>query len=128
MNETKVNQCLLALPYAECGYPFGPDVQVYKVKGKVFALLAQGKISEHYWLNLKCDPDEAAALRDIFPSVTPGYHMDKKHWNTVILDNTVPAGEIERMIENSYWLVVAKLPKKIRTLIELPNAGNESVK
>ena len=88
-------------------------------KGKMFATLALGKMGKgddegnlDWWMNLKCDPDEASALRDIFKSVIPGYHMNKRLWNTIILDGTIPSGEIERMIDNSFALVVSKLPKK----------------
>lgn len=115
---------LLAKPETVEDYPFGPDVAVYKVKGKMFATLALGKLAKsvdkdaqskkHWWMNLKCDPHEAAILRDIFPAVIPGYHMSKVHWNTVILDGSVPKGEIERMIDNSFLLVVSKMTKKAR--------------
>jgi predicted DNA-binding protein (MmcQ/YjbR family) len=102
-------------------HPFGPDVIVFKVKNKMFATLSLGKGNEkgtdgkmagHYCINLKCEPDEAVMLRDIFPSVIPGYHMNKSNWNTVILDGSIPQGEIERMIDNSYMLVVSKMTKK----------------
>jgi len=63
-------------------------------------------------MNLKCDPDEASALRDIFAAVIPGYHMNKRLWNTIILDGSIPQGEIERMIDNSFMLVVNKMTKK----------------
>lgn len=81
----------------------------------MFALLIQQKGAAS--INLKCDPDEALALRDIFPAITPGYHMNKKHWNTVQLDGSVPNGEIERMIDNSFRLVVEGMPKAQRPLI-----------
>lgn len=98
-------------------FPFGKEVYVYKVKTKMFATLSLGKMNndndeQHWWLNLKCDPDEAIMLRDIFPSIIPGYHMNKKLWNTIILDGSVPQGEIERMIDNSFMLVVSKMTKK----------------
>lgn len=102
-------------------FPFGDDVSVFKVKHKMFATLALGKGTEkgtggkmvgHYCVNLKCDPEEAVMLRDIFSAVIPGYHMNKAQWNTVILDGSIPQGEIERMIDNSYMLVVSKMPKK----------------
>jgi len=69
-------------------------------------------------MNLKCDPAEAFILRDIFESVKPGYHMNKAHWNTVILDQSIPQGEIERMIDNSYSLVFKGLKKAERTRLE----------
>ncbi len=68
-------------------------------------------------MNLKCDPHEALILRDIFSAVIPGYHMDKRHWNTVILDGSVPQGELQRFIDNSYLLVVNKLPVKVKNRI-----------
>lgn len=112
-----VNQYLLSKLETEQSFPFGDGVYVYKVKAKMFATLSLGKISNngdesYWWLNLKCDPDEAVMLRDIFPSIIPGYHMNKKLWNTVILDGSIPQGEIERMIDNSYMLVVSKMTKK----------------
>lgn len=70
-------------------------------------------------MNLKCDPHEAVILRDIFPAVLPGYHMNKRHWNTVILDGSIPTGEIERMIDNSYELVVKGLKKVQRQALEI---------
>ena len=90
--------------------PFGPEVLVYKVLGKMFATI--GFKDEIGQMNLKCDPDEAIMLRDIFDAVIPGYHMNKAQWNTVILDGSIPKGEIERMIDNSFSLVVSKMTKK----------------
>ena len=70
-------------------------------------------------MNLKCDPDEALILRDIFDAVKPGYHMNKRLWNTITLDGDVPVGEIERMIDRSYALVVGKLRKDHRQALEI---------
>ncbi|WP_028115591.1 MmcQ/YjbR family DNA-binding protein [Ferrimonas senticii] len=119
MDRQQTNDFLANLVGSELSHPFGGGVEVYKVGGKMFALLSQGYISEHPWLNLKCDPHQAQILRDIFPAVIAGYHMNKTHWNTVILDGTVPAGEIQRMIDHSYQLVIAALPKKQRTHVNL---------
>ncbi len=69
-------------------------------------------------INLKCDPEEAQILREIFPSVLPGYHMNKTHWNTILLDGSVPSGELKRMIDNSYALVTGSLSKVERTHLE----------
>ena len=111
----------LAKPFTAIDYPFGEDVKVFKVKGKMFATLAlgtgkekdtEGKMSGYFCMNLKCEPSEAEMLRDIFPSIIPGYHMNKAQWNTVIFDGSVPQGEIERMIDNSFNLVVSKMTKK----------------
>ncbi|WP_206486274.1 MmcQ/YjbR family DNA-binding protein [Thalassotalea sp. G2M2-11] len=121
MDETAVEAYLLAKPESSLYYPFGEDVKVFRVKKKMFATLSLGKGNEkgtdgkmagYYCINLKCDPDEAVMLRDIFEAVIPGYHMGKAQWNTVILDGSIPQGEIERMIDNSFKLVVDKMPKK----------------
>ena len=88
--------------------PFGPDTLVFKVAGKVFALC---DIAEFESVNLKCDPEYALELRERYPaSVKPGYHMNKKHWNTIYLDGSISAAEVERMIDNSYDLVIDNLP------------------
>ena len=107
-----LTQYLLNKPETSETYPFDEKTAVFKVKDKVFAIVAFGQDKSNFWLNLKCDPDEALALRDIFDAVIPGYHMNKKHWNTVILDESIPRGEIERMIDNSFNLVVAGMTKK----------------
>ncbi|TKB53332.1 MmcQ/YjbR family DNA-binding protein [Ferrimonas aestuarii] len=119
MTAEQVIAYLLDKPLTELSYPFGPEVSVVKVEGKVVALLIPGRKGPHHWLNLKCDPDEALALRDIFPSVIPAYHMNKKHWNTVILDGSIPNGEIERMMDSSFELVVKRLTKAQRNRIHL---------
>ena len=89
-------------------YPFGPKPLVMKVAGKMFALLSDGDIS------LKCNPVIAENLREQHSSVKPGYHLNKKHWNTVHLDGSVPNEELESMIDHSYELVVASLTKSVR--------------
>ena len=70
-------------------------------------------------MNLKCDPEEAFHLRDIFEAVIPGYHMNKTHWNTIILDSSIPKGEIQRMMDNSYALVVKSLTKAQKLKLDL---------
>lgn len=117
MNYTQTREALLKKPEAEVDYPFGTEVAVFKVRGKMFATLTE--VEGRAYTNLKCDPDQALALRDVFPSVTPGYHMNKKHWNTVELDGTVPPGEIQRMIDHSYSLVVKGLPSAVRHSLEI---------
>ena len=109
---------LSSKPEAVEDYPFGPDVLVLKIAGKMFATLSESP-GHAARMNLKCDPDEAVMLRDIFPSVLPGYHMNKRHWNTVVLDGSIPSGEIERMIDSSYTLVVAGLPKGQRLALQI---------
>ncbi len=117
MDFEQCHKYLLQRPAAFKDYPFGPDVAVYKVHKKMFATLGHNKDIAN--MNLKCDPEEAMALRDIFEAVIPGYHMNKAHWNTVILDGSIPRGEIERMIDNSYALVVKSLKKAERMALEI---------
>ena len=113
---------LLSKPETSLYYPFGDNVRVFRVKNKMFATIAHGSTAKsakvdkearaYFWMNLKCDPDEAVMLRDIFPAVIPGYHMNKANWNSIILDGSIPKGEIERMMDNSYLLTVSKMTKK----------------
>jgi predicted DNA-binding protein (MmcQ/YjbR family) len=117
MDDKQARAYLLGKPESAEDFPFGPDVYVYKVRGKMFATL--GFNNDVGRMNLKCDPEEAMALRDIFESVVPGYHMNKAHWNTVILDGSIPRGELERMIDRSYGLVVKKLKKSERQALEI---------
>ena len=121
MDHKQAKSYLLSKVATSMYQPFGDDVDVFRVKNKMFATLSLGKGNEkdtdgkmagHYCMNLKCDPDEAVMLRDIFRSVIPGYHMNKTQWNTVILDGSIPQGEVERMMDNSYMLVVSKMTKK----------------
>lgn len=127
MNKEAVRQYLLAKPEAEEDYPFGPDVMVFKIKGKMFALLSVGKGQDdtiRTQMNLKCDPLEAIQLRDVFNDVVAGYHMNKKHWNTLYLtDETyqsdIPTAEIERQIDHSYSLVVKGLTRVQRNSLEM---------
>ena len=102
----------LSLPGAEECTPFGPDVLVYKVGGKMFALAVPDEFPSR--INLKCDPERALLLREEYDAVLPGYHMNKRHWNTVVLDGSLPAKLVGDLIEHSYGLVVASLPKALR--------------
>ena len=105
----------LSLPEVEETTPFGPDALVYKVAGKMFALA--GLRNEVGNMNLKCEPERAVELRDEWEAISPGYHMNKKHWNTVIFDGSVSSELMREMIEHSYDLVVAGMPKKLRESI-----------
>jgi predicted DNA-binding protein (MmcQ/YjbR family) len=96
-------------PGASEEIPFGPDVFVYKVRGKIFALLAWSAAPLE--ISLKCEPDFALALRDQYQAVRPGYHLNKKHWNTITLDDSIPEAEIWSLVDHSYTLVVKSLPK-----------------
>ena len=124
MDADCARSCLLSRPEAWEDFPFGPDVSVFKIGTKMFATLGFEKTVAR--INLKCDPEEALALRDIFDSVLPGYHMNKAHWNTVLLDGSIPAGELERMIDRSYGLVVGGMKKAERTSLEI-RYGKEKI-
>lgn len=117
MNARELRRYLLSKPEAFEDYPFGPRVAVIKIRSKMFATLVddEGDVS----MNLKCDPHEASILRDIFPAVKPGYHMNKRHWNTLLMDGSIPRGELERMMDNSYALVVRGLNKTVRQSLEI---------
>ena len=117
MNADAARRYFLGRPEAWQDYPFGPDVEVFKVKNKMFGTL--GWEAGLARINLKCDPEQALILRDVFASVLPGYHMNKAHWNTVLLDDSIPSSEIERMIDHSYALVVKKLPRAERVGLEV---------
>ena len=93
-------------------YPFGVGVPVIKVVNKMFALFSEDV--EPVWMNLKCDPEDAQALRKQYEAVTPGYHMNKQHWNSVSLDGSIPDTLIKEMIDHSYELVVKSLKKSDR--------------
>lgn len=105
------NYCLLKNSVEE-DTPFGPDTLVFKIAGKMFALTSLSRMPTQ--VNLKCDPDKALELRDQYDGVIPGYHMSKKHWNTVILESDVEENLLLKMIDDSYDLVVGSLPKKIQ--------------
>ncbi len=112
MTRDQVLRVCASLPGAAEDYPFGDDVAVFKVAGKMFALVAlaggPGSVS------LKCDPEWALALRAMHEAVRPGYHLNKRHWNTVELDGTVDDAELHEMVEHSYELVVGRLPRSQR--------------
>jgi len=96
-------------------YPFDEDTLVFKVMGKMYALT--NVKSPELSINLKCDPDWAMILRDHYPAVKPGYHMNKRHWNTVVIDSSIPENEIWEMVDHSYRLVVKGLKKADRQIL-----------
>jgi len=112
MDLTEFREYCLTKPGATEGTPFGPDVLVFKVGGKIFALAALDEVPTT--VNLKCDPDLALDLRDRYEQVRPGYHMNKKHWNTIEIGGGIPAVELRRMIDHSFELVMKSLPKAAR--------------
>lgn len=106
MNLEQFRDYCLSKPKATEGTPFGETVLVFKVGGKMFALASVDEAPPR--VNLKCDPDLALELRDRYEQVTPGYHMNKKHWNTVDIESGIPDAEIRKMIDHSYELVAKK--------------------
>jgi predicted DNA-binding protein (MmcQ/YjbR family) len=104
MNHKQVEEYILSMPNAKLDYPFGEGVAVYKVKDKMFALVAEK--SEPVSLSLKCDPLLSKILRSKYETVMEGYHLNKKHWNTIILSGQLPWEEIQALIRHSYDLVV----------------------
>ncbi|MDT9701250.1 MmcQ/YjbR family DNA-binding protein [Streptomyces sp. P17] len=119
MNSQELRAFCLSFNAAEEDFPFAPEISVFKVLGKMFALS---------WIdasplkaNLKCDPEDAVRLRSENPSlITPGYHMNKRHWNTVTLDGDLPDRLVRELIEDSYDLVVAGLPRAERLRLDRP--------
>lgn len=112
MTHKQVEEYLLSMPNAWLDYPFGKDVAVYKVGdkespsgGKMFALVSEGK--EPVQISLKCDPILAETLRERYETIQPGYHLNKKHWNTLVLTGQLPWDEVQALIRHSYDLVAA---------------------
>jgi predicted DNA-binding protein (MmcQ/YjbR family) len=116
MDLAQFREYCLSKPRATEGTPFGPDVLVFKVRGKMFALAALEEVPTT--VNLKCEPDLALDLRDRYEQVQPGYHMNKKHWNTVEIESGIPDAEVRKMIDHSYELVIKSLPKAERKKLE----------
>lgn len=106
MNIETVRDYCLGKPDAEETLPFGPDTLVYKVNNKIFLLMSMN--SDPLSFNVKCDPDKALELREEFDCVRPGFHMNKKHWNTVIVDGSVSFKQLKEWIDHSYTLVAGK--------------------
>jgi predicted DNA-binding protein (MmcQ/YjbR family) len=113
-------QYCIQRPGVEETLPFGPDTLVYKVMGKAFALT--GLDDEAFKVNLKCDPERAIELRDTYAGlILPGWHMNKKHWNTVYFEEGLPEKLLLELIDHSYQLVVSGLPKKLLQELEQLN-------
>ena len=102
MDLARFREYCLSKPSATESTPFGPDVLVFKVGGKMFALASLDEVPAR--ANLKCDPDLALELRDRYEQVRPGYHMNKKHWNTVTVDGSLTVKQLKTFIDNSYQL------------------------
>ena len=120
VNDTSMNiedfrTYCLSLKGVEEGLPFGDETLVFKVGKKIFALTHLRLFTS---VNLKCDPEKAVELRERYPAVIPGYHMNKKHWNTVLIDGSIPDRMLKEWTKQSYDLVVETLSKKIKQELE----------
>ena len=116
MTLSDIRDFCLALPHTTESTPFGPDVLVFKVADKLFALASLTDVPPR--LNLKCDPDRALDLRDQYDAIQPGYHMNKRHWNTVLIEG-IPTPLLRDLILHSYHLVTAAHPRRTRTALGL---------
>lgn len=116
MKLQRIRDHLLAMTGSEETTPFGPEVLVYKVGGKMFALLGWQNLP--VTVNLKCDPERAVLLREEHAAIAPGYHMNKQHWNTLTLDRTLDDALVFELVQHSYDLIVASLTKKARAALE----------
>ncbi len=112
MDATELRRCCLAHPGAVEEFPFGPETSVFKVRGKMFALsaLARAPLS----VSVKCEPELAEQLRNTYPAIRPGYHLNKRHWNTITLDDSLPDQLVRDLVEDSYDLIVSALPKRVQ--------------
>ena len=116
MNIETLREYCLAKAGVQEGFPFGEDTLVFKVAGKIFLLT--GLTNNPLQFNAKCDPDKAIELREKHTAVQPGYHMNKKHWNTVTADGSLSNALLKEIIDDSYNLIVQSLPKSVRVNLE----------
>ena len=112
MRSEDLRDLCLSFPGSQETFPFGPENSVFKVAGKIFALSRLD--GEPLRVSLKCEPALAAQLRQAHAAIAPGYHLNKRHWNTVTLDGSLPESMVHDLVEDSYDLVVSSLPKKRR--------------
>ena len=112
MNAAELRDCCLGHAGSFEDFPFTAEHSVFKVHGKMFAISALER--DPLEVSLKCEPALAVELRNSYPAIRPGYHLNKRHWNTITLDGTVSDQLVRDMIEDSYDLVVAKLPARVR--------------
>ena len=106
MNIEELRDFCLSLKNVVEGFPFGADTLVFKTNNKIFLLVSLS--SQPLQFNAKCNPDYAIELREQYPCIVPGYHMNKKHWNTVIIDGSLTKKQLMKLIEDSYLLVAKK--------------------
>jgi len=114
VNSAQLRRICLAQPGAVEEFPFGPETSVFKVGGKMFALSSLD--GQPLQLSVKCDPELAVQLRAAHPAIAPGYHLNKRHWNTITLDGSLPDQMVTDLLGDSYDLVVASLPKARRPI------------
>ena len=112
MDAGRLRDACLGHPGAVHEFPFGPETSVFKVHGKIFALSALDR--SPLQVSVKCEPELAEQLRNTYPAIRPGYHLNKRHWNTVTLDGDLPDQLVRDLIEDSYDLVVSALPRRVR--------------
>ncbi|WP_421504912.1 MmcQ/YjbR family DNA-binding protein [Erwinia rhapontici] len=110
--QTLTMQIALVLPEAELDYPFGPEIEVFKVRGKMFALMSQ--VRGERIVNLKCRPEDGELHRVIYDSIHAGWHMNKRHWISIYPGEQITEGLVKQLVEESYDRVVAGLPKRLR--------------
>jgi len=111
MNVEELREYCLSKPHSTEGFPFDEHTLVFKVHGKMFALCG---LKEASYVNLKCDPERAIQLRAEYQEITPGYHMSKKHWNSVSIIGFLSDEMIKKLVDDSYQLIWKSLPKKLR--------------
>lgn len=111
MNIEEVREACISIKGATEGFPFGEDTLVYKVMDKMFAYMGLESRDGEFWLNLKCDPEKAIELRELYTGIRPGYHSNKKYWNTIVIESDVPDKVITELIQHSVNEVIKKLPK-----------------
>lgn len=112
MNIEELRDFTLSLKDVEECFPFGEDTLVFKTNNKIFLLVSLSVVPLQF--NVKCNPEKAVELREMYPSVIPGYHMNKKHWNTVVVDGSISGNELKEFIKDSHGLVAKKGKNKKR--------------
>jgi len=116
MDIESLREYCLKKPAVEETFPFGPETLVYKVGGKIFLITSLD--SESFRFSVKCDPEKVIELRERYECVQPGYHLNKKHWNTILVDGTVSNSILKEWIDDSYHLIVESLPAKAREQVK----------